>query len=477
MGDTAVATPTSLHCTPLHHARVISKLASAVVNSPKPPPQPSIHLPPPSIHVRLNLLSPSSRPPSLPTLPPPTLITKKRRWTLKHQLSQRHSHESTSDASFFTHSKHLLVCSWSGRPIYTRYGDDGKLSAYMGVVTALIENFRRIHRQQNLRTLRAGVWTVVFKMAGPIYLLAISRTGERVPSLLSQLDYVHSQIVSVLTGQVSSILQQRPQYDVRHLMTGTENLLSDLLVEHDRNLALLLNATHFMPLPRLTRGKLQAAMRKGGKGYIYGVLLSSTHLLSLQNNTRGPISPRDVHLLVNFLHNSQSLQSTESWTPICLPAFNSTGYVYAYTSYLTEDLSLTLLSINSQDIAALKDAKQRIVDALNRGRVMEEIIESGGGVDPFIDIHDIEGMGVGELLHMLYVQGGPGGGHGGEGGWRGRGWGSERGSGAAEPLRGTVPRHEGEEAAVQVLSGGDREGSAGGEGWDREWGGAGVGRE
>ena len=376
----------------------------------------------------LTLLSSSTSSP-VPPLPPPTLLSKKRRWTLKHQLSQRHSHESTSDPSFFTHSKHILVCSWSGRPIYTRYGDDSKLAGYMGVITALIENYRRIHTQQNLRTLRAGVWTVVFKMAGPIYLIAISRTGERPSSLLSQLDYTHSQIVSVLTGQVTSILQQRPQYDVRNLMTGTEHLLSDLLTQHDSSLTLLLNALHFLPLPRLTRQKLQAAMKKGGKGYIYGVLLSSTHLVSLQNNTKQPVSPRDVHLLVNFLHNSQSLQSTESWTPICLPTFNSTGYVYAYTSYLSDDLTLTLLSTNSQDIAALKEGKGRILEQMQRGRLLEEVM----GVDPFIDIHEIEGMGVGELLHMLYVQGGVGGAGGAAGGGGGMGgvgvWGGGNGGG------------------------------------------------
>ena len=347
--------------------------------------------------------TPSSSSASLPSLPPPTLLSKKRRWTIKHQLSQRHAHESTSDPSFFCHSKHVLVCSWSGRPIYTRYGDDSRLSAYMGVITALIENYRRIHRQQSIRSLRCGVWTVAFKLCGPIYLLALSRTGERVASLLCQLEYVHAQIVSVLTGQVATILQQRPQYDVRHLMTGTENLLSDLLAHHDSDYSLLLHAVHFLPLPRATRAKLGAAMKKGGKGYIYGALLSSTSLLSLQNNTKAAVSPRDLHLLINFLHNSQSLQSSESWTPICLPDFNATGYVYAYTSFLTDDLCLCLVSINSADIAGLKDSKARIVDALSKGRCMEEVLE--GGADPYIDIHEIEGMGVGELLHMLYVQG------------------------------------------------------------------------
>ena len=361
--------------------------------------------------------SPTPRPAEMPSssgaaaptspvspIPPPALITKKRRWTIKHQLSQRHAHESSSDPSFFTHSKHVLVCSWAGRPIYSRYGDDSKLAGYTGVLTALIENYRRIHRQQDIRSVRAGVWSIVFKLAGPLYLIAISRTGEGCAALLSQLDYVHLQILSVLTGQVSSILQQRPQYDVRHLMSGTENLLSDLLVEHDRNYCFLLGAVHLLPLPRAVRSRIVAALRKGGRGHLYGVLLSSTQLIALQNNTRQPLSARDLLLLINFLHNSQSLQASDSFTPICLPDFNSTGYLYAYTSFLTEQLVLALLTANNGDILPLKDAQLRIVQQLAAGRTLEELAEAAA--DPYIDIHEIEGMGVGELLHMLYVQGG-----------------------------------------------------------------------
>lgn len=384
----------------------------------------------------LNLLSPGRGITPPPVLPPPTLITKKRRWTLKHQLSQRYATESNADAAFFTHSKHILVCSWSGRPIYTRYGDDSKLAAYTGVITALIENYRRIHNQHSLRSIRAGVYSIVFRLAGPIYLIAISRTGESVASLLSQLDYVHAQIVSILTGQVSTILQQRPQYDVRNLMTGTELLLSDLITDHDRNLAFLLGALHFIPLPRPTRLKLQTAMKRAGKSHVYALLLSTTHLLALHNNTKQPLSCRDVLLLTNFLHNSQSLNTSESFTPFCLPDFNVTGYLYAYTSYITDQLALCLLSTDSGSIQQLKEAKSRVMEVISRGRGLDELMTTAASDntgntattatttsalttsltatseqrDPYIDIHEIEGLNVGELLHFTYVQGAIGGG-------------------------------------------------------------------
>lgn len=65
-------------------------------------------------------------------------------------------------------------------------------------------------------------------------LVCISRTSESFSDLQLQLNYAYLQILSVLTGSVKSILESRPQYDIRNLMGGTEALLTDLLTEADR---------------------------------------------------------------------------------------------------------------------------------------------------------------------------------------------------------------------------------------------------
>ena len=154
------------------------------------------------------------------------------------------------------------------------------------------------------------------------------------------------------------------------------------------------------------------------------------------------MSCRDVLLLTNFLHNSQSLNTSESFTPFCLPDFNSTGYLYAYTSYITDHLALCLLSTDSGSIQQLKEAKGRVMDVISRGRGLDDLLATtpdpthptpttttttttaiataatattaaSAAVeqrDPYIDIHEIEGLNVGELLHFAYVTGPAGGG-------------------------------------------------------------------
>jgi hypothetical protein len=40
------------------------------------------------------------------------------------------------------HSKHFFILSNAGKPIYTRYGDESKLTGYMGVIQAIISFFQ-----------------------------------------------------------------------------------------------------------------------------------------------------------------------------------------------------------------------------------------------------------------------------------------------------------------------------------------------
>ena len=47
------------------------------------------------------------------------------------------------------------------------------------------------------------------------------------------------------------------------------------------------------------------------------------------------IAQGDLLVLCNFITSSDSfLQAPESFTPVCLPAFNSSAFLHAYVQYL-----------------------------------------------------------------------------------------------------------------------------------------------
>merc|ERR1719232_2473753 len=55
----------------------------------------------------------------------------------------------------------------------------------------------------------------------------------------------------------------------------------------------------------------------------------------------------DLHLILTFVGRQPGLLTNELWFPLCLPRFNSSGFLYAYTSCLDPmgtGLSIVLIS-------------------------------------------------------------------------------------------------------------------------------------
>jgi len=347
--------------------------------------------------------------------------TSQRNWAHEHKQLNKYANQHNKDPEWFKHEKHILICSWSGRPIYTRYGDETKMAAYMGVISAIISNFQRMG--DNVRSIVAGEHIFVFTLIGPIYLIAISRTGESAAQLTQQLTHAHGQIISVLTGGIARVLEEDPKYDIRNLMGGTENLLTNIVLEADRSPCFLLDSVQCLHMQRTTRQRVGSALRKGktpsllyavliagdrfvnlirGKDRVfhsYDLLLLYTHshrslsllfsslsfssllflslsLFSLSLFSLSSLSLFSLSLLfscsspfflkgnspffrLNTVSNSQSLRSSESWTPICLPKFSDRGYLYAYVCYIAEDVSLSLITGSDSAFSEMQEAKVR----------------------------------------------------------------------------------------------------------------------
>ena len=200
-------------------------------------------------------------------------------------------------------------------------------------------------------------------------LIAISRTSESTALLLHQLSYAHLQILSVLTNSVSSILEQKPSYDIRNLLSGTETMLTDLLSDNDVSPYFLLDSIQVMRMNKNLRAKIGSCLRRSGmKNLLFGLLVGGgKQLLHIVRGRDRVLHPHDCLLLLNFLTNSQSLRSSdESWTPICLPHFSNRGFLYAYICYISEGLCLTLITADSSDFQNLREAKTKIVEGETR---------------------------------------------------------------------------------------------------------------
>ncbi|XP_015591269.1 protein SAND [Cephus cinctus] len=303
--------------------------------------------------------------------------------------------------AWLAQKKHVFVLSQAGKPIYSRHSSEDKLVTVMGVMQALVSFVQ--DGNDMIRSVHAGDTNFVFVVKGPLILVSVSKTLESVPQLVLQLTYVYNQILSVLTqSQLTRVYDQRRNFDLRRLLTGSERLIDHLLNFMDREPAFFLGAVKCLPLlPSMRDSITQTIVQTCGKikNLVFAILLANNQLVTLVRMKKYFIHPADLHLIQNLVDSSESFKSAESWTPICLPKFDSNGFMHGHVSYLAEDCQacLLLLTVDRDVFFTLSDAKQKIVEKLRRTNCLEAINESMNKTS--VTTGEI---GLPEMRHVLY---------------------------------------------------------------------------
>lgn len=85
-----------------------------------------------------------------------------------------------------------------------------------------------------VKHVKAGNHVFTFLLKGPIYLLSVQCNGEPSALAMLKLEYLYNQIVFILTAKGLGVLDRKPNYDLRDLLGGTENVMQGL-AELDSN--------------------------------------------------------------------------------------------------------------------------------------------------------------------------------------------------------------------------------------------------
>jgi hypothetical protein len=278
------------------------------------------------------------------------------------------------DPAWRSRRKHFFVLSSAGKPIFTRHGDDVKLTSLFGVIQALI-SFVNV-RKDHLSSIYAGDHTIVFLTRGPIYLCCASRTGESSTTLRMQLDLLYRQFVFILTSKLSSILSKQAGYDLRALLGGTDNAVRQLTSVMGTNMAFGLSAIKCVELPKQLRSRVGEVLEREAytPNVLFAMLIHRNELVQIVRRRSVALDPQDLLLLMNFVAASPSMKLDQTWAPVCLPQFNDKGFVYAYIAYLASDMYLAIVSSKGDDFYALFTGKERIVERLFHENLMEQLM-------------------------------------------------------------------------------------------------------
>lgn len=306
---------------------------------------------------------------------------------LNSKISKYETEGEHASESWLSHSCHIVVITYSGKPVYARYGGEDLIAGFSGTLQALVSKFIATglsSGEDRLRCMSLGSMRIEFLDKSPLILVCMSRRRV-VPreSLRRLLAAVHSQLIFVLTSGINNTLLSRPGFDVRTLLGGTKPLLGNLISWMNRDMLLAIEdaAIEPLPLPLSSRSNVMKAMQETCPDSCFlGLLLAGHRVVATVGGQNSHISlaASDVIMLINLVISSTSLRSSESWTPICLPSLSAEAFVYAYVQFFNSDISYVCVSLSpdNANFYAISNHAESVKNRLNDELVIIQSWES-----------------------------------------------------------------------------------------------------
>ena len=257
----------------------------------------------------------------------------------------------------------------------------------------------------SIRSIRSADTIISFLNKAPLILVGVSRNRLSAQQLTVQLTYIYNQILSILTlTQINRIFQQRSNYDLRRMLSGSERLITHLSASMDADPSFFLSAVRCLSLPTGVRDLISESIIRycSKKDVVFGLLVAENQLVTLIRKKDCFIHPADLHLILNMINATESFKNSESWTPLCLPKFDSSGFLHAYVSYVSEDCPacLVLITVDRNAFFPLSEARQLIRERLERHNAISAIVEALRSSE-----YTTESIELPELRHFLYKVG------------------------------------------------------------------------
>ncbi|KAG9122804.1 Vacuolar fusion protein mon1 [Ceratobasidium sp. 392] len=286
------------------------------------------------------------------------------------------------------------------------------VSSAMGLLQALVSVFA--DDGDRIRCINAGRTRITFVLRAPLYYACVSSWGEPESVIRLHLDYLHLQILTVLTGtQLQKIFERRGNFDLRRLLDGTDPLIHSLTARLSTDLSITLASLHTLRVEPGLRSRAAELVlpSKDTKDVLYVIVFSGDKVVTLVRPRKHSIHPSDLHLLLNTL-SSPALRSSSSasWLPICLPKFNPKGFLYCYVSFLdsgnagqslepgsSPGIGLAIVTPDRDGFEKIRSLADGAEAALAKANIPKLLLQAAQS-SPYT----VSELGITGLLHFVY---------------------------------------------------------------------------
>ncbi|KAG0145693.1 hypothetical protein CROQUDRAFT_705186 [Cronartium quercuum f. sp. fusiforme G11] len=312
--------------------------------------------------------------------------------------------------------KYFILTS-AGKPVWSTEEDcddkeGGDTTGLMGLMQAIISIFE--DDGDELRYIDSGAVKIAVMLKPPLFLLAVSNWGEPESILRLHLEYLYLLIQSIVSlSQLHKLFERRQNYDLRRTLTGTESIFRGLVNKLQWDFSIMMSGLEVFSCARATRNTISRILNleEVARKLLYSIVLIHGKVACLVRPKNHSVHPSDLQLIITTVLSSSSLQNSESWVPICLPGYNSTGFLHAYITFFPSPdshIGLLFVSGDRNGFFGLKKWAEQIaehpvwqdVGSQAAGSELNDLkaslsSDSGGG-------YSLEQVGIPSLRHFVY---------------------------------------------------------------------------
>ena len=132
-------------------------------------------------------------------------------------------------------------------------------------------------------------------------------------------------------------LEATPGFDLRAMLGGADAAFRNLIHASNRAPSVMFSSLPVVEMPSATRARISSIVRGlAVPDVAYAILLAGGELVTWVQpaDKTHTLQPFDVLLLTNVIQSSHTLRSVDTWMPVCLPRYNSSGMLHAYIACL-----------------------------------------------------------------------------------------------------------------------------------------------
>lgn len=260
------------------------------------------------------------------------------------QAKTKKNKECTQE-DFYKKNRHYFIMTDGGLPVYSRYGDEVENNGIFAFLSATITKYTVFLGTENepeqLNYIANEKSLIVFFKKNQLFFIALSKKKDSISLLASQLEFLYSQLMSILTNQNFERLKVNPSKCLT-AMSGTDILFEQMIKFTSHSMVSLLKS--YQVLPIINRDRINKICEENRGDALICMVLTPNEIVAIAHSDQIMVTSSDILLLQNLIFSSPSLRMTESWVPFCMPGISEDGYLQLYCHFSDENIGVCMIT-------------------------------------------------------------------------------------------------------------------------------------